>query len=223
MAENTNREVSTTSLILIPALISLAITILRLVGELQHWSETFFNPKPGGPGSIVGIAWLAPIFGIYFAIKLSNSGQGSLSPGKGILMVILGVVLVVVVLIIASKTLPQTSPATLLVIAVALVVAAFLQQRPWPALFKALLLYGLAARIPVAIVMLIAINKGWGTHYDVAPPNFPETSWFMKWVLIGAIPQFLMWIPFTIISGTLFGQITAALRGKSSAPTPTTA
>jgi hypothetical protein len=29
--------VSTTALITIPAVITLAITILRLVGELQHW------------------------------------------------------------------------------------------------------------------------------------------------------------------------------------------
>ena len=224
MAENTSKEVNITSLILVPALISLAITILRLVGELQHWSETFFSPKPGGGNAIVGISWLAPIFGIYFAVKLSNAGLRPFSAAKGILMAVIGIVLVVVVAIIATKTLPQASPAAIIVITIAMVVAAFFQQKPWPALFKALLWYGLAARIPVAIIMLIAIQRNWGTHYDVVPnDSFPAMSWFMKWVFIGAIPQILLWIPFTIIMGGLFGSITAALKGRGAVPKATPA
>lgn len=38
-----------TGLILEPGLITLAVTILRLAGELQGWSTTWFNPAPGGP------------------------------------------------------------------------------------------------------------------------------------------------------------------------------
>ena len=37
-------------LILGPALITLAITLLRLVGELSRWSPSLFNREPGGPG-----------------------------------------------------------------------------------------------------------------------------------------------------------------------------
>jgi hypothetical protein len=42
------RQLSARHLILVPAIISLAVTLLRLVGELQHWSKTFFNTEVGG-------------------------------------------------------------------------------------------------------------------------------------------------------------------------------
>ena len=35
------KSISITSLITIPALITLGITILRLVGELEHWPKLF--------------------------------------------------------------------------------------------------------------------------------------------------------------------------------------
>jgi len=70
-AETNPRRLSTAHLILVPAIISLAVTSLRLVGELQHWSKTYFNTEVGGGGAIVGMTWLAPIFGIYFTIRLA--------------------------------------------------------------------------------------------------------------------------------------------------------
>lgn len=58
---------SVSQLILMPAIISLAVTLLRLSGELAHWSSRYFNTDVGGGGALVGITWLAPIFGAYFA------------------------------------------------------------------------------------------------------------------------------------------------------------
>ena len=58
-------------LILVPAGITLAVTLLRLIGELQEWSSALFNRSAGGGGAIVGIVWLVPVFGIYFALKLA--------------------------------------------------------------------------------------------------------------------------------------------------------
>ena len=49
-------EIETRKLILVPALITLAVTLLRLTGELLHWSKTLFNPAPGGGGAIVGLS-----------------------------------------------------------------------------------------------------------------------------------------------------------------------
>jgi hypothetical protein len=57
-------------LFLASSLITPAVTILPLVGELEHWSKAWFNPEVGGPWSTVGITRLAPIFGIYFAVRL---------------------------------------------------------------------------------------------------------------------------------------------------------
>src|SRR2546426_11779070 len=75
---------SLTSLILTPALITLAVTLLRLVGELQHWSPRFFSREAGGAGAIIGIVWLVPIFGIYFATRLNQAGHGPTSRGRAI-------------------------------------------------------------------------------------------------------------------------------------------
>src|SRR5262249_54704942 len=71
-------------MIVVPALISLAITLLRLVGELQHWSPALFSAQPGGGGALVGISWLIPVFGIYFALKLAARGEGPASIGKAL-------------------------------------------------------------------------------------------------------------------------------------------
>ena len=71
-------------LILVPAVITLAVTLLRLVGELQHWSPRLFSREAGGAGALVGIVWLVPIFGIYFAIRLNQAGQGPASRGRAI-------------------------------------------------------------------------------------------------------------------------------------------
>src|SRR5215472_9880861 len=71
MSETHSDSLSTKRLILVPAIVSLAVTLLRLVGELEHWSKTYFNTGVGGGGAIIVITWLAPIFGIYFAIRLA--------------------------------------------------------------------------------------------------------------------------------------------------------
>jgi hypothetical protein len=79
----------------------------------------------------------------------------------------------------------------------------------WPALGRALLAYGFAARVPVAVVMLIAILGNWGTHYDVPPPGAPAMGLWAKYFWIGLLPQLSVWIAFTMIVGGLFGAIAA--------------
>ena len=50
-------------LILVPAVITLAVTLLRLVGELQGWSPALFNREGRGRGALVGIVCLIPVLG----------------------------------------------------------------------------------------------------------------------------------------------------------------
>jgi hypothetical protein len=45
----------------------------------------------------VGIAWLVPIFGIYFALKLARRGEGPGRPWRALGTAALGIVLMVVV------------------------------------------------------------------------------------------------------------------------------
>src|SRR6266568_9299037 len=87
-------RLSTPRLVLGPAVITLGVTILRLVGERQGWSRTWFNPEAGGPWSIVGITWLAPLFGIYFALKLAATGQGPKSLGQAVGLALLAVAII---------------------------------------------------------------------------------------------------------------------------------
>jgi hypothetical protein len=220
----TSERVSIGRLILWPSIITLAITVLRLVGELQHWSPRFFNPEAGGGGALVGISWLPLIFGVYFAIKLVGAGEPP-SASRAILVPVLGIVLVVAGAA-ASTVISKTPTAgTIIIINIVALVALIVQRYGWPALFKTLLAYAFAARIPVALIMLVAIYKNWGTHYDVAPtPEFPAMHWFMKWLLIGALPQFLIWIEFTVIVGGLVGGITGAIaRRRTRTQQPATA
>lgn len=216
--QNAGSSVSTIRLIAIPAVITLAVTVLRLMGEFQGWSKAWFNPDPGGGGAVIGIVWLVPIFGIYFAIRLSNAGQGPASPGRTALFALLGLLIVVGGFAIALTVSQPGLLAAQLAVAAAAVVGMVLQRRAWPALFKTLLAYGYAARIPVTVIMFFAIRGAWGTHYDGPPPGFPTNiSWFPKFILIGVIPQLIVWIGFTVIVGTLFGAAAVAIahRGRT--------
>ena len=208
-------------MILVPALITLVVTLLRLTGELQRWSPALFGRAAGGGGSLVGISWLIPIFGIYFALKLVKRGEGPASVGRA-----LGLALLAIVILIAAgfggSALKLAPVAQLGIFAVLSWVCIAIAYPGWPALTRPLLAYGFAARIPVAIVMLFAIFGNWGTHYDVAPPNAPEVAAmapFAKWFWIGLVPQMTIWIYTTVVGGMIFGAITAAIARKRSPAT----
>jgi len=212
-------DVSIKKLILVPAVITLAVTLLRLTGELMHWSKALFNPAAGGGGAIVGIAWLVPVFGIYFGLKLAGAGLAPAAVGPAIGYAFLGFAVMPALGFGAVKLglSPQGFGAFAVFIVLALV-GAVIAYRGWPALGRTLLAYGLAARVPVAIVMLVAILGNWGTHYDVAPPDFPAMSPIAKWLLIGLLPQLTIWIWFTIAVGGLFGAIAVAATGRARRP-----
>src|SRR5262245_30848919 len=84
------RPIDYRSLILWPALITLGVTLLRLSGELLHWSDRFFSRKAGGAGALVGIVWLVPVFGIYFALRLLKRGFGPARLGPAFLWPLVG-------------------------------------------------------------------------------------------------------------------------------------
>jgi hypothetical protein len=204
-------------LILVPSLITLAVTILRLVGELQQWSPIFFNRAAGGGGAIVGISWLPFLFGPYFALRLSAAGDVPKGRWKALGFVLLGIVVGV-----GASTVAYADPLKLTtkelvghVLILGSVVFPFLA---WRALAGTLLAYGYAARIPVAIVMFFAIRFGWDTHYSAFPPEFhgPMDFW-TRYTLTGLLPQLIAWIWFTVMVGALLGIIVNAIvrRGRA--------
>ncbi len=216
MAEQASgSNLGVTRLILVPSLMTLAITILRLVGELQHWSPKFFNSSAGGGAAIVGIVWLPILFGPYFALKLAGAGQGPSSPGKAIGLTLLGIVLFVGGGLLGFA--PQLKfPGKQAVGYLLMAAGAALVRPAWPAFFKTLLAYGYGARIPVAIIMFFAIRGNWGTHYDALPPAYNGPMSFLpKYFLIGFLPQLVFWVAFTVLVGALFGTIVAAIARRA--------
>lgn len=208
-------------LIKVPAIVTLAVTILRLVGELEHWSSALFDPQAGGGNAIIGITWLAPLFGMYFAVKLVRAGHGPASTGRALGFAVLGALFVVAAGFMTSR-LPKGNFHLLLeYIWATFALAAILTLPAWRDLFKVQLAYSYAARIPVAIIMFFAIRGNWGTHYDVAPPNVGFLNYFTKYLWIGFFAQLIFWVGFTMVSGMLFGTIAAAvmrLAGRTSEP-----
>jgi hypothetical protein len=208
------------SLILVPALITLAVTVVRLVGEVQTWSPRFFSREAGGAGAIVGIVWLVPVFGVYFATKLAKAGA---APGAGRVIghAALAFLLLALSVAAASRMIANRN-AQFVVYMIASVVAAWVAYRGWPSLGRTLLAYGLAARVPVILVMLAAIFASWGTHYDVPPPGFPQMAPLPKWFFIGVLPQLFIWVPLTIYVGALFGGLALLAVGRRQVPTART-
>ena len=214
----TDSKVSIGSLILVPAIITLAITILRLVGELQNWSPLLFGKSAGGGFALVGISWLPILFGPYFAMKLAGAGEGPSSPGKAI-----GITVVSLVIYFAGGFgfgigLQKHITPLILGGAVIELVSAFIPRIGWRSLGNALLAYAFAARIPVLIVMYLAMSansgQGWGTHYDAVTPGFTVTSLGQKFFDLAVIPQMSIWIGWTAVIGALFGTIAFAVFGR---------
>jgi hypothetical protein len=207
-----------------PAIVTLAVTLLRLAGELLNWAPALFSRAPGGGGALVGISWLPPVFGILFAIQLVRMGLGPVSAGRAVGRALLGVA-VVVALVFGAKALGilqpnQFSMLALVVMTTAIAVGAAIAWSGWPELGKTMLVYGYAARIPVAVVMLLAMAGNWGTHYDGLPPGVPEMGLLRKWVVFGVIPQMTTWIAISVLLGTLVGSIAGALAMRRAAPAP---
>lgn len=201
-------------LILVPALISLAVTLLRLGGELNRWSSAFFNREAGGPLAVVGIVWLVPIFGVYFAWQLDKAGRGPTSRGRALSLVVAGIVVFVLFNLLIPR-LPVSIVGRIVLFNVASALSALVAAWGWPELGKLELVYGLAARIPVALVALVAMANTWGTHYELGPPGFPEMGLIPKWLTIGLLPQLVFWIGFTVTVGLLFGSVAVLFRRRN--------
>jgi hypothetical protein len=204
-------------LILVPALITLGVTFLRLGGELAHWSPRFFGTSPGGGLAIVGITWLPILLGPYFAIKLTKSGHGASGVWKTFGLALLGIVIMIAGGVVGFGPHPKPPGREVLGILLMLL-GPSLVTLGWPALFRALVAYGYAARIPVAIIMFFALRGHWGTHYDALPPGYSgPTSFFGKYMMVAFLPQMVLWPAYTVAIGALFGSIVTGLvyRGKT--------
>lgn len=206
------------SLILVPAAATLAVTVLRLSGELLEWDPRFFSRAPGGGLAVVGIAWLVPFVGFYFGHRLAQAGLGPTSFARAVGLPLTALVLVPILALLAPRLgLGGSATAHLAVWAVVAVIAGGVAFAAWPRLVRTLLAYAVLARVPVVAVMWAATRWGWGTHYDAPPPGFPSLTPTVRWMWTGVLPQLTIWVSWTVVVGALFGALgwyAASRRGR---------
>jgi hypothetical protein len=194
-------------LVLWPAVITLAVTILRLVGELRGWSPAYFNRLPGGGLSPLGITWLAPLVGLYFGWRLARAGVPGPHPIVAAGVPFLAASTGVVVALLAGRLAKTSWTANLTLWGVVSILVAAVVFVSWPALGRIMLAYAYAARIPVALVMALAVWRHWGTHYDAPPPLFPTMTGLRRWLWTGLLPQTTIWVAWTTATGAIFASL----------------
>jgi hypothetical protein len=206
-------------LILVPALVTLAVTLFRLTGELFRWSPALFNREAGGGGALIGIVWLIPVFGVLFGLRLASSGQPPASVGKALGWAALAFVLNTA-LFIGSVTLVPSPVAQLAIFGIGSWLAILLARRGWEDLWRVLLAYGMAARIPVVVIMFLSIFGGWDTHYTKPRPDFPPMGPWGLFFWTAFLPQTTVWIYLTIVGGIIFGGLAVGAQRLLGKPVP---
>jgi hypothetical protein len=199
-----------TKLIMYPVIITLAITLLRLFGELMGGPAILFSRAAGGGFAIIGISWLPFVFGPCFAVKLFDRNMKPSSFGKTIGFAIIGFLILGFGGILAFT--PTFSFTGHIAVGLLLIViAAVLQYIPWHELAQTLIAYGYLARVPVVIVMYFAMRGDWYTHYAAVPAPYDKLAFWTKFLYLAIAPQLVMWIAFTMTVGALFGGIYVAI------------
>lgn len=216
MSKDTSSGVGRT--ILIAGLLTLLISLVRLIGELQGWNPKFFPSGPGGQGGYVGIVWLIPVVGFLVGRKLKQRGKG---PGSSVFVLVavllgLGAIGGLGYQLVQFEEAAKAKQFFLYVIYGA-AGGALLVLLAWPRAFLALLGYGIFARGPVIGIQYMMIHwtgERKDTHYEQlydklkVEPAAERAHWLM-------LAQAGIWIPLTIILGALFallGTFTARAR-----------
>lgn len=211
----TSKSPGVLSLVLIPALVSLVVTVLRLVGELNGWNATLFgNAAPGTKTAqgLFGISLLIPIFGFWFGLRLRTLTDQPASVGRSALILLIGVgVMIGGMWALAKADLVAFPKEEQPVVAKGfgymlglMAVSAGVAVAAWPRLGLTLLVYAVLARIPVIVITWLAVDGAWDTHYakpapGLLPPEGVGTFAFL------AMPQYTFWIVVTMLFGGLFG------------------
>lgn len=200
---------------LVPALISLAITLIRLAGELLGWAPRWFSTAPGGGAALLGITWLVPVFGAWFGWRLARDPDRPRARRTiplhlaAIVTWVGGFQFVIHVLKFDTST-RDGLIAQLLSMAAASVLAALIAWAAWPRLARLDLAYAVLARIPVVLITFVAVIADWGTHYEkLGPDDYAGFPPVVRAVWL-AVAQLVFWPAFTLAAGGLFGSLVAA-------------
>jgi hypothetical protein len=190
------------------------VTLLRLVGELRGWSPATFSRLPGGGLSPLGISWLPPLVGAWLGWRLARAGVVAPRPARAFGGPAGALVLGLLLGTLGERLAKPSVESTIALWAVVSVGVAACAFAAWPRLGRPLLAYAYAARLPVALVMALAMWRAWGTHYDARTPGFPLTPPLQLWLWTGLLPQTTIWVAWTMATGALGGAAGALLASR---------
>lgn len=200
---------STLRLIAVPAFVAVGVTALRAFGEVHHWPEPLVNSAVCGK-ALLGVAWLVPILGVYFALRLSLTAAAPRLLGRVAIFAIASLLLKLGGTFVMETPGVRYSARISLNFAVT-ALALGLQAVAWPRLFKALLAYGYASRIPIAVVGFLALRGHWGTHYDALDPGFPQIGLWPTYARVNLVPNIFFMEAYAVVVGGLLGIIAIAV------------
>ena len=200
--------------VIVPALLTLLITALRFCGELLDLGPPLFGREAGGGGALVGIGWLIPVFGAVFALRLLRAGMGPARPAIALAKLLLGVGLVGVAFAIA-KLLMGPTPWAMAVGACGSVLAGLCAFQAWRQLGRLLLVYAIAARLPVMGLAFADVLLGLDTHYGKLAPGAADHAALPR-ALVLCLAQLVFWVPLTLLFGGLAGLCAFALGRRRS-------
>lgn len=198
----------------VAVIVSLLLTIVRLVGELADGPESLFGRAAGGGGALLGVGWLIPVVGAWFGWRLLPAAQPPDGCRRAMALVGVGLLGVAAVFTAAKVLLPVTL-GTFVFVAVSLPLLAITALRAWPALARPLLLYALVVRLAIAAITIAAVQADWGTHYERLAPGAPEMSALGRTVVLCA-SQLCLWIPLTVLIGCFAGLVAVSWRLRGS-------
>jgi len=202
----------------------LVVTILRLVGELQGWNDSWFSnvaPSGGFKPGFMGLVWLIPIFGFWFGLRLRRATGEPPKVGKAALRFLIGAAILIGgffgltaagLIVMPDATNPGEPKGLGYSLALA-GLAAIVMCTAWWRLAKTLIVYAFLARIPVVAVTYLALRNGWETHYTRLPVGTTLPEGVDSFTFL-ATPQMTFWIVSTLMLGGLFGCLGAVVAGR---------
>jgi hypothetical protein len=200
-------------MLLVAALLTLVVTVVRVVGEVNQWDPTWFSPEAGSPLNPFGIVWLVPVFGWLIGRRLAQTGGAPRLVAGFFVPMFAFLVILGAAGFIGSSFEREEMRRALNYLFVGAPIMSLLALFAWPRAFVALLIYAIAARVPVMLVQYLDVQNGWSTHYGRTAPQLGLLDQDDRiWML--TLAQAGVWIPFTVTLGCGFAAIAAATTRK---------
>lgn len=197
---------STSHLILVPSILTLAVTALRLYLQL----EGQISSRSGGSFSFLGITWLGLLVAVWFGARLGQAGARPRTRAHAlVVLLLLAAVMASVALQFAGIDRADQSDAAyrdlrgvVLRCVLVGVLCGGVCIWMWPRLGLSLLAYALLARLGVLAVTWWAKTSGWDTHYTKFGPAGIERD-LGETMFAASVAQLGFWVPFTVVSGSV--------------------